>query len=75
VLIFAAIRVIGAVWFLYLVQVKQPCESAQLALLRVFIATFGLFLTFSTTASRDQVFGATAAYAAVLVVFIGAHKD
>lgn len=71
VLIFAAIWVVGAIWFLWLVQVKQPYESAQLALLTVFIATFGIFITFSTKASRDQAFGATAAYAAVLVVFIG----
>ncbi|KIV87752.1 hypothetical protein PV11_03275 [Exophiala sideris] len=71
VMVFAAVWVIGAIWFLWLVETEQPFEWAQLILLSFFIATFGLGLTFGTTATRDQIFGATAAYAAVLVVFIG----
>jgi uncharacterized membrane protein len=71
ILVFAAILVVGAIWFLWLVQIKQPHSSAQLALLTVFIILFGSMLNFTTTASRDQVLVATAAYAAVLVVFVG----
>lgn len=72
ILIFAAIWVVGAVWFLWLVQNRGVLATAQLGLLTFFVATFGLALTFGTTANRAEVFGATAAYAAVLVVFIGA---
>lgn len=71
VLVFAAILVVGAIWFLWLVQIKQPHPSAQLALLTGFIVLFGAMLNFTTTASRDQVLAATAAYTAVLVVFVG----
>jgi uncharacterized membrane protein len=75
VLVLAAILLVGAIWFLWLVQIKQPHQSAQLALLTIFIIAFGFALNFMTAATRDQVFGATAAYAAVLVVFVGTNTN
>ena len=71
ILCFAAILLVGAIWTLWIVQIKQPYPSGQLAVLTVFIMLFGFVLGFATTASRDQIFGATAAYTAVLVVFVG----
>jgi uncharacterized membrane protein len=75
VLVIAAVLLVGAIWFLWLVQIKQPYQSAQLGLLTFFIVAFGFALNFMTTATRDQVFGATAAYAAVLVVFVGSNTN
>jgi hypothetical protein len=74
IIVFASIWVIGAVWFLWLLQDQHIYEWAQLILLTFFVATFGLALTFGTTANRAEVFGATAAYSAVLVVFLGASS-
>ncbi|KAI5793261.1 hypothetical protein EDC01DRAFT_91688 [Geopyxis carbonaria] len=43
----------------------------KLGIVVALVIAFGLCLTFTTVASRGEVYGASAAYAAVLVVFIG----
>ena len=43
---------------------------ARLGLVIAFIVLFALGLSLSTSASRDNIFAATAAYSAVLVVFV-----
>jgi hypothetical protein len=53
---------------LVLYFVKQP--NARLALVICFILIFALGLSLSTSANRDAIFAATAAYSAVLVVFV-----
>lgn len=71
VLAYAALSLVGALWFLYLVRTKQRHIEAVLGLLSFFIILFGLSLLLFTNSSRTEVFAATAAYAAVLVVFLG----
>jgi uncharacterized membrane protein YqjE len=44
--------------------------NARLALVITFIVFFALGLSVTTSANRDAIFAATAAYAAVLVVFV-----
>lgn len=75
ILAFAAFLLIGAVWVLWVAQVRQPYQSVQLGLLTFFIIAFGFAINFITTVSRDQIFAATAAYAAVLVVFVGTNNN
>lgn len=48
--------------------VKNP--NARLVLVIGFILIFALGLSVSTSANRDAIFAATAAYSAVLVVFV-----
>jgi Na+/citrate or Na+/malate symporter len=44
--------------------------DARLALVITFIVFFALGISVTTSANRDAIFAATAAYAAVLVVFV-----
>jgi hypothetical protein len=44
--------------------------NARLALVITFIIFFALGLSVTTSANRDAIFAGTAAYAAVLVVFV-----
>ena len=60
--------VLPVVTILVLYFVKQP--NARLALVICFILVFALGLSLSTSANRDAIFAATAAYSAVLVVFV-----
>lgn len=65
-LILAAILLIGAVVSLYYVQSPR----AKLALVTVFTLVFAMSVALCTNARKAEVFAATAAYAAVLVVFV-----
>ena len=65
----AAILLIGPILALYFVT--DP--DARLALVITFIVLFALGLSLSTTAARDSIFAASAAYSAVLVVFVSGN--
>ena len=65
----AAILLIGAVVNLYLVTKA----STRLWLIGVYMTGFALSLTLLTNARRPEIFAATAAYTAVLVVFISGN--
>jgi hypothetical protein len=65
-LFLAAILLIGAVVSLYFVA--QP--KAKLALVAVYTLIFAISVALCTNARKAEVFAATAAYAAVLVVFV-----
>jgi hypothetical protein len=54
---------------LYVVQ-SMP---KRLGLITIFTAAFSFALTVMTTAKRPEIFAATAAFAAVQVVFIGTN--
>lgn len=62
----AAILLIGAIACLYAVRTPK----IRLALIACFTILFAVSIAAMTTARRAEVFGATAAYAAVLVVFV-----
>ncbi|CAK1356504.1 hypothetical protein CB0940_10959 [Cercospora beticola] len=62
----AALLLVGSIITLYLV--RNP--DVRLGLLIVFILLFAIGIRISTSASRENIFAATAAYAAVLVVFV-----
>ncbi|TVY18730.1 hypothetical protein LARI1_G002861 [Lachnellula arida] len=64
--VLAAIMLFGAIISLYIV--KNP--HALLGMLSGWTVLFAACVGLLTNARRDQIFGATAAYAAVLVVFI-----
>jgi hypothetical protein len=59
----------GAVVNMYLVTKA----STRLWLIGAYMTGFALSLTLLTNARRPEIFGATAAYAAVLVVFISGN--
>lgn len=75
VLAYAALLLVGALWCLYYVRIEQGHIEAVLAVLSAFIIFFGLTLLFLTNSTRTEVFGGTAAYAAVLVVFLSLQSD
>ncbi|KAJ0110165.1 hypothetical protein J7T55_000597 [Diaporthe amygdali] len=64
----AAILLFVPIYTLYNTSKSQP--SLTLALIAMFTVIFAGSLAVMTTASRSEIFGACAAYSAVLVVFI-----
>ncbi|GIZ49906.1 hypothetical protein CKM354_001292300 [Cercospora kikuchii] len=62
----AALLLAGSIVTLYFVH--NP--DARLGLLILFILLFAIGIRISTSATRENIFAATAAYAAVLVVFV-----
>jgi hypothetical protein len=69
--IFAAVLLVGATTSLYFV--RRP--GAKLGLLAAFTSLFAASVGGLTSARRQEVFAATAAYAAVLVVFVSGDFD
>jgi hypothetical protein len=67
--VLAAIMLFGAIISLYIV--KNP--HALLGMLSGWTVLFAACVGLLTNARRDQIFGATAAYAAVLVVFVSGN--
>ncbi|KAL2208412.1 hypothetical protein CC79DRAFT_1395407 [Sarocladium strictum] len=65
-IIVAAILLVGSITSLYLVQ----NDAYRLGMVAAFTAAFAMCIGLLTTARRAEVFAATAAYTAVLVVFI-----
>lgn len=68
-ILIAVIMVIGGIWGLYYLRIEQNSFAADLGLLSGLIVLFGTLMKI-VTASRTELFGATAGYAAVLVVFV-----
>lgn len=74
--IVAAILLIGPILGLYFIKNKD----VNLGLVVVFVVLFATGLTICTGAGRDSIFAGTAAYAAILIVFVsgnlgdGSHK-
>jgi hypothetical protein len=64
--LFAAVELIGAITILYFVQ----SPKARIGIIACFTSLFGISLCLLTNAKRGEIFGASAAYAAVLVVFV-----
>ncbi|KAH8784635.1 hypothetical protein BGZ57DRAFT_940407 [Hyaloscypha finlandica] len=67
--IIAAILLIGAIVGLYIVQKTEW----RLIMLSCFTALFAISVGLLTSARRAEIFGSTAAYAAVLVVFVSSN--
>lgn len=67
--VLAAVLLFGAVISLYIVK----NERALLGMLSAWTVLFAVCVGLLTNARRDQIFGATAAYAAVLVVFVSGN--
>lgn len=65
-LVLAAVLLIGAIVHLY--SVENP--GAKLGFVAMYTILFASSVAFCTSARRVEVFAATAAYAAVLVVFV-----
>lgn len=65
-LLLAAVLLIGAIVNLYLV----PNPEAKLGLVAMYTMPFASSITLCKNARRAEIFAATAAYAAVLVVFV-----
>jgi len=68
--VFAVIMVIGGIWGLYYLRAEQSHFWGVLLLLSLLIVLFAILMKLMTTASRTELFGATAGYAAVLVLFV-----
>jgi uncharacterized membrane protein len=68
--IFAVIMVIGGIWGLYELRTAQHNFRFVLLLLSLLIVLFAVLMRLATTATRTELFGATAGYGAVLVVFV-----
>ncbi|KAI0021091.1 hypothetical protein F4780DRAFT_298916 [Xylariomycetidae sp. FL0641] len=67
----AALLLLGSILSLdWVVSGRRRLPARLLGLVALWTALFALYVGFLTSARRDQVFAATAAYAAVLVVFV-----
>ncbi|KAF0636552.1 hypothetical protein FPSE5266_08069 [Fusarium pseudograminearum] len=64
--VLAAVLLIGAIVILYNIN----SDNLKLGLIALFTVLFSASVGLLTNAKRAEVFGATAAYAAVLVVFV-----
>jgi len=66
----------GSVWLLWRIGLEEVDSGTKferkLAIVTGFTALFGMWVAVFTSIRRSEIFGATAAYAAVLIVFIGA---
>jgi hypothetical protein len=60
---------IFAVWALWLSE--RTHFTVSLAVLTSFVIVFQLWISLATPAKRSDIFALTAAYAAVLVAFVG----
>ena len=67
--IVATILLIGPITSLYFI----PGQGARLGMIAAFTVFFALTVGMLTRARRQEIFGATAAYAAVLVVFVSGN--
>lgn len=67
----AAVLLFGAIYNLYYVKDTRK----RLGLIAGYTIAFALYLGVFTNAKRSEIFGACAAYAAVLVVFVGGGLD
>ncbi|KAK2595012.1 hypothetical protein QQS21_007266 [Conoideocrella luteorostrata] len=65
----AAVLLVGSITSLYFVT----NDAAKLAMIASFTALFALSIGLMTNARRAEIFAATAAYAAVLVVFVSGN--
>ncbi|CAF9908903.1 hypothetical protein IMSHALPRED_007533 [Imshaugia aleurites] len=66
-LVAAIAFLIAAIWTIWAIH---PFV-VKLGVLTAYVVLFGVWVNYATTATRSEVFGATAAYAAVLVVYVG----
>jgi len=64
----ALLFLVAAIWVLWVSH--QTYITVTMAILTVFVISFALWLGMATNARRPEIFAATAAYSAVLVVFI-----
>lgn len=62
----AVLLLVGSIVTLYYVR----GDNARLGILMAFIIVFAFGVALTTGANRDSIFASTAAYAAVLIVFI-----
>jgi hypothetical protein len=69
----------GAVWLIWRVGLDAtslPTKFVRkLTVMTIFTAAFGIWVAIFTSARRAEIFGATAAYAAVLIVFVGSNPS
>jgi hypothetical protein len=65
----AAVLLVVSILALY--YVRSP--GTRLGLVLVFIVLFAVGVKITTAATRDSIFAATAAYAAVLIVFVSGN--
>lgn len=68
-LVAAIAFLIAAIWVLWVIP--ERLFVVKLGVLTAFVILFGIWVNYATTATRSEVFAATAAYAAVLVVYVG----
>jgi len=67
--ILAAVLLVGAIILLYNVQ----SQNWRMAIIAIFMVLFAATVGLLTSARRAEIFAATAAYAAVLVVFVSGN--
>jgi uncharacterized membrane protein len=69
----------GAVWLIRRIGLDETQLATkyerELVVITAFTAVFGIWVAIFTSAKRAEIFGATAAYAAVLIVFVGGNPS
>lgn len=68
-LLAAVAFLVAAIWTLWAVPTRL--YVVKLGVLTAFVILFGMWISLATSATKSEIFAATAAYAAVLVVYVG----
>ncbi len=68
-LVAAVAFLIAAIWLLW--RIPGELYVLKLGVLTAFVILFSIWISYATSAQKSEIFAATAAYAAVLVVYIG----
>jgi len=69
----ALIFLVVAVWVLWILRKAEA--TVRLGVVTAFVVVFAAFLALFTSAKRSDIFATTAAYAAVLVVFLSQGEN
>ena len=69
-LLLGLFMLIGPLWILWHISPDQTDMTGRLSVITAFLVVFALFLGFLTKARPFEVLAATAAYGAILVVFL-----
>ena len=70
-IVFSAILLVGAI--VCLTQIADRSQTLRLGMIVLFTVLFAFVVALLTNARRAEIFGATAAYAAVLAVYVSGN--
>lgn len=68
-LVAAIVFLLAAIWLIW--AIPERLFVVKLGVLTAFVILFGVWVNYGPMTTKLEIYGATAAYAAVLVVYVG----